>query len=88
MPKWWWWWLPGFRKRWKLAQRRREAISSITGEREFVEGMAQRPRPAGDLNETLRKDVLKKLEFLEKAKTQETTTGYLDDLEDNAELRN
>jgi hypothetical protein len=88
MPKWWWWWLPGFHKKWKLEQRRREAISGITGEREFVEIMAQRPRPADDLDEVLLEEVLRKLDgFLNKAKAQETTAGELDDLEDNAELQ-
>ena len=48
MRKWRWWWVPGFHKRWKLEERRIEAPSNITGERLYVELMAQRPRAGAD----------------------------------------
>jgi len=43
----WWSWVPGLRGV-ALNKCRREALSDITGERLFVERMAQRPRPPGE----------------------------------------
>ncbi len=40
----WWSWIPGLHGV-ALNKRRRKALSSITGERLFVERMAQRQRP-------------------------------------------
>ncbi len=66
MRKWWWWWLPGWRKNWKLEKRRVEALSDIAAERFDVELMAQRPRRADDIIDTvLLEKVLKRITEIE-----------------------
>jgi hypothetical protein len=82
----WWWWLPGWRKNWKLEKRRVEAISEITGERLDVEAMAQRPRSANDIIDTvLLEKVLKRIAEIEASAKQAVHSDDLDDLTDDAE---
>ncbi len=86
MRKWWWWWLPGWRKNWNLEKRRVEAISEITGERLDVEAMAQRPRSANDIIDTvLLEKVLKRIAEIEASAKQAVHIDDLDDLTDDAE---
>ncbi len=88
MHKWWWWWLPGWHKKWKLEKRRLEAISTITGERLYVELMAQRPRRTDDtIDSALLDKVLKRLMELEDSAKQATHANALDDISDDAELQ-
>jgi hypothetical protein len=83
----WWSWVPGLHKK-ELEKCRRETLSSITGERLYVERMAQRPRPeAGSLDVKLRDEVLKKINDIHDAAGQATDTDELDDLADDAELQ-
>ena len=57
----WWSWVPGLHKT-ALEKSRLEALSSITGERLYVERMAQRPRPEADsFDVELKEEVLKKI---------------------------
>jgi hypothetical protein len=79
----WWSGIPGFRKR-GLNKRRREALSSITGDMEFVERMAQRPRSEDDpLDEKLRDNILGIYTSAQNA----NNIDDLDDLEDDADLQ-
>ena len=88
MRKWWWWWLPGWHKKWKLQSHRIEALSSIAGERLYVERMAQRPRPADDiLDRALLADVLKQLNDLQEKARSAVYKDDLDDLIADAELQ-
>jgi len=83
----WWSWIPGLHGV-ALDGCRREALSSITGERLFVERMVQRQHGDDEsFDETLRDDVLKKLDeiFADAEKTKDI--DHLDDLTDDAELQ-
>jgi len=83
MHKWWWWWLPGWRKKWKLEKRRVEALSEIIGERLDVEAMAQRPRRADDIIDTvLLEKVLKRTTEIGASAKQAAHIGDLNDLTD------
>ena len=83
----WWSWIPGLHGV-ALNKCRREALSSITGERLFVEQMAQRQRPADEgFDDKLRADVLKKLDEIYAAAQQTNDIDELDDLTSDAELQ-
>jgi len=83
----WWSWVPGLHGV-ALNKCRREALSSITGERLFVERMAQRQRPATDsVDDKLRDDVLKKLDEIYADAEQTNDIDELDDFTDDAELQ-
>jgi|HubBroStandDraft_1064217.scaffolds.fasta_scaffold17275_3 hypothetical protein len=83
----WWSWIPGLHGV-ALNKCRREALSSITGERLFVERMAQRQRPADEgFDDKLRADVLKKLDEIYAAAQQTNDIDELDDLTGDAELQ-
>jgi hypothetical protein len=80
-------WFPGSSAK-TLEERRREAQSDISGERLFVERMAQRPRPEIDLlDEKWRDDVLKKLSDIYEATKQTDDVEELEDLVEDAELQ-
>jgi hypothetical protein len=79
--------IPGFRKR-GLNKRRREALSSITADRLFVERMAQRPRPEDDpLDEKLRDSILGELDKFYTSAESADNIDDLDDLEDDSDLQ-
>ena len=83
----WWSWVPGLHKT-ELEKCRLEALSSITGERMYVECMAQRPRPETDsLDVKLRDEVLKKINEIYDTAGQANETDELDDLTEDAELQ-
>jgi uncharacterized membrane protein YeaQ/YmgE (transglycosylase-associated protein family) len=82
----WWSWIPGMHSA-ALNSCRREALSSITGERLFVERMAQRPRAGDPLNTDLLAEVLKKLGEIYAAAEITTDTDELDDFMDDADLQ-
>jgi len=72
----------------ELENRRTETLSTITGERVFVEAMAQRPRGADDpLNSMLLETVLKRLAEIEVKAREAAHVDNLDDLEDDAETQ-
>jgi len=82
------WWLLGRGEKAKLEDRRREAISDITGERLSVELIAQRPRRATDtLDNALLANVLERLKDIEESAKRATNTDELEDLTDDAELQ-
>src|ERR1017187_1586655 len=88
MRKWWWWCIPGCHKKWKLEKRRIEALSSIVGERLFVELMAQRPRTPNDsLDTALFDKVLQQLTDIHAKAERAIHKDDLDDLIDDAELQ-
>jgi hypothetical protein len=67
---------------------RREALSSITGDRLFVERMAQRPRVADDiLDQNFRDEILKQLDKIHVDAQNASNIDDLDDLTDDAELQ-
>ena len=77
---------PGVHAR-TLAEHRLEAQSEISGERLYVERMAQRPRPETDtLDVKLRDEVLKKIDQIYADAAKANDTDELDDLTDEAEL--
>src|ERR1700685_717034 len=79
--------IPGFRKR-ALTKRRREASSSISSDRLFVERMAQRPRSEDDpLDEKLRDNILGELGKIYTSAQNADNIDDLDDLEDDADLQ-
>jgi hypothetical protein len=82
----WWSWVPGLHGV-ALGKCRREALSSITGERLFVERMAQRQRPPGENVDGMRDEILKKLDEIIAAATNTNDIDELDDLTDDAELQ-
>jgi hypothetical protein len=83
----WWSWVPGLHGV-ALNKCRREALSSITGERSFVERMAQRQRAADESgDENLLEEVLKKLDEIHDAAKITTDIDELDDLTDDADLQ-
>jgi hypothetical protein len=82
----WWSWVPGLHDV-ALNKCRREALSSITGERLFVERMAQRQRPLGEIIDGTRDEVLKKLDEIFAAATKTNNIDELEDLIDDAELQ-
>jgi hypothetical protein len=82
----WWSWVPGLHKT-ALKNCRLEALSNITGERLYVERMAQRPRPEADvLDVRLRDEVLKKISDIYDAAGKINDIDEIDDLTDDAEL--
>ena len=88
MRKWWWWWVPGCHKKWKLEKRRVEALSSIVGERLFVEVMVQRPRAPNDtLDAALLDKVLQQLTDIHAKAERAIHKDDLDDSVDDAELQ-
>lgn len=89
METWWWRWIPGRRRsKWKLEKSRVEALSSITGDRLFVERMAQRQRPAEEnIDDILRIEVLKKIDEIYVAAQNTNDIDVLEDLTDDAELQ-
>lgn len=83
----WWSWIPGF-GRLALNKYRREALSSITGERLFVERMANRPRLEDDgLDENLRDEILGELNGIYVSAQKADRIDDLEDLIDDAELQ-
>jgi hypothetical protein len=82
----WWSWVPGLHGV-ALKKCRREALSSITGERLFVERMAQRQRPADEIVDGKRDEILKKLDEIYAAATSTNDIDELDDLTADAELQ-
>jgi hypothetical protein len=87
MPKWWWWCVPGLRKSWKLEMRRVEVLSSIGGERMFVELMAERVRrPDDPIDSALLMQVLGRVNSAQEQAKIATHVGQLTDLQDDAEL--
>lgn len=84
----WWSWVPGLHNV-ALNSCRREAQSAITGERLFVERMAQRPRSDVERAEDdkLREEVLGKLSEIYAAAGKTNDIDELDDLTDDAELQ-
>jgi hypothetical protein len=82
----WWSWVPGLRRA-ALDKCRREALSSITGERLFVERMAQRQRPQTESVDDMRNQILKKIDEIIVAAKTSNDIDELDDLTDDAELQ-
>ena len=82
----WWSWVPGLHGV-ALDQCRREALSDITGERLFVERMAQRPRPPGENVDAKRDEILNKLDEILAAAAKTNDIDELDDLIADAELQ-
>lgn len=82
----WWSWVPGLRGV-ALNKCRREALSDITGERLFVERMAQRPRPPGENVDAKRDEILNKLDGILAAAAKTNDIDELDDLTADAELQ-
>jgi hypothetical protein len=82
----WWSWVPGLRGV-ALNKCRREALSDITGERLFVERMAQRPRPPGENVDAKRDEILNKLDEILAAAAKTNDIDELDDLTADAELQ-
>jgi hypothetical protein len=83
----WWSWVPGLHGV-ALNKCRREALSSIAGDRLFVERMAQRPRlPRENVDDKVRDEVLKKLGEICAPATTTKDIDELDDLTDDAELQ-
>jgi hypothetical protein len=66
---------------------RREALSSITGDRLFVERMAQRQRHASDNVDAMRDRILKELDKITVDAKNTNGIDELDDLTDDAELQ-
>jgi hypothetical protein len=83
-----WWWFPGWRRNWKLEKRRVEALSSIVGERLFVELMVQRPRTPNDsLDAALLAKISQQLTDIHAKAERAIHKDDLDDLIDDAELQ-
>jgi hypothetical protein len=83
----WWSWVPGLHKT-ALEKCRLEALSSITGERLYVERMAQRPRTNEDvLDQKFRDEILKQLDNIYLDAQHANNIDDLDDLTDDAELK-
>jgi len=82
----WWSWVPGLRGV-ALNKCRREALSDITGERLFVERMAQRQRPPGEGVDEKRDEILNKLDEILAAAAKTNDIDELDDLTADAELQ-
>ena len=88
MRKWWWWWFPGWHRNWKLEKRRIEALSSIVGERLFVELIVQRPRTPNDsLDAALLAKISLQLTDIHGKAERAIHKDDLDDLIDDAELQ-
>lgn len=84
----WWRFIPGRRRKaWKLEKCRVEVLSSITGDRQRVELMAQRPRTEDDkLNIGLLETVLRRFTEIEASAKAATLEDELTDLRDDGEL--
>jgi hypothetical protein len=82
----WWSWVPGLRAV-ALDKCRREALSSITGDRLFVERMAQRQRAPTDNVDAMRDRILKELDKITIDANNSNDIDELDDLTDDAELQ-
>lgn len=87
MVKWWWRFLPVKRRTaWKLEKRRIAAISSITGDKELIELMVQRPRAANEsLDVELLNTVRTRLADIEARARVATLEDELEDLEEDGE---
>jgi hypothetical protein len=88
MRSWWWRWLPGWRKQWRLEERRSEALSSISDARSRIERMAQRPRNGDDtLDSAFVARLLGRLAESEERAEKAFDTDELDRLINEAELQ-
>lgn len=85
----WWRFIPGRRRKtWKLEKCRVEVLSSITGDRQHVELMAQRPRPEDDkLDMGLLETVQRRFTEIEASAKAATIEDELTDLRDDGELQ-